>query len=219
MLSMQISASTVAPKVAQRVRPSNAKPAAPKPSMQSLALAAGAALTIALTPPALADLNRFEYNAGGEFGVGSALQYGEADLKNRDFSKQDLTRSNFTAADCRNCNFTYERPCVTTCRHASCIHVYSLGNNSDSKLTATYFIKSVLYKANFTGANLSDALMDRAVLNEANLTNAVLERVVLTRSDLTGAIVEGADFSNALVDREQQIVRVGWVLACACRHM
>lgn len=49
--------------------------------------------------------------------------------------------------------------------------------------------------------------MDRAVLNEANLTNAVLERVVLTRSDLTGAIVEGADFSNALVDRDQQMVR------------
>ncbi len=56
------------------------------------------------------------------------------------------------------------------------------------------------------GANLSDALMDRAVLNEANLTNAVLERVVLTRSDLTGAVVQGADFSNALVDRDQQMV-------------
>lgn len=62
--------------------------------------------------------------------------------------------------------------------------------------------------------------MDRAVLNEANLTNAVLERVVLTRSDLTGAIVEGADFSNALVDRDQQIVRVlGGCVSMRRSHM
>lgn len=111
-LHMPITASSVGPKVAhaQRVRANNAKPMPPKQAMQALAktaLAAGAAVTIALTPPALADLNRFEYNAGGEFGVGSALQFGEADLKNRDFSKQDLTRSNFTSADCRSCNFTY----------------------------------------------------------------------------------------------------------------
>ena len=55
-------------------------------------------------------------------------------------------------------------------------------------------------------ANLSDVLMDRSVMNEANLKNAILERAVFTRSDLTGANVEGADFSNALVDRTQQIV-------------
>lgn len=48
--------------------------------------------------------------------------------------------------------------------------------------------------------------MDRAVLNESNLKNAILSRAVLTRSDLGGADVEGADFSNALVDRSQQIV-------------
>ena len=38
---------------------------------------------------------------------------------------QDLRRSNFTAADCRNCDF------------------------SDSKLQGAYFIKTVLAKANF----------------------------------------------------------------------
>lgn len=117
MRSVHISASSV-PTVAQRVRPANAKLVAPKQAMQSLAktaLAAGAAVTIALAPPALADLNKYEYNAGGEFGVGSALQYGEADLKNRDFSKQDLTRSNFTAADCRSCNFTYVSVQLSLC--------------------------------------------------------------------------------------------------------
>lgn len=55
-------------------------------------------------------------------------------------------------------------------------------------------------------ANLSDVLMDRAVMNEANLKNAILERTVFTRSDLGGAIIEGADFTNALLDKTQQMV-------------
>lgn len=36
-------------------------------------------------------------------------------------------------------------------------------------------------------ADLSDALMDRAVIVEANLRGAILERAVLTRSDLKDA--------------------------------
>jgi len=45
------------------------------------------------------------------------------------------------------------------------------------------------------------------VLNEANLTNAILSRTVLTRSDLGGAIIEGADFSDAVLDLPQKLVR------------
>lgn len=57
------------------------------------------------------------------------------------------------------------------------------------------------------GANLSDVLMDRSVMNEANLKDAILERAVFTRSDLGGANIEGADFTNALLDKTQQMVR------------
>lgn len=53
--------------------------------------------------------------------------------------------------------------------------------------------------------SLSDVLMDRAVLNESNLKNALLVRAVLTQSDLGKANVEGADFTNALIDKEQQM--------------
>ena len=110
---------------------------------------------------------------------------------------QDLRRSNFTAADCRDCNF------------------------KNSKLQGTYFIKTVVARANFEvlpivttsseikttvlcashvcsprgqcwvlgkpsvfaaqNADLSDVLMDRAVLNDSNLTNANLSRAILTR--------------------------------------
>ncbi|KAK9811424.1 hypothetical protein WJX72_003758 [[Myrmecia] bisecta] len=130
--------------------------------------------------PALADLNKYEAAAGGEFGIGTAQQYGEADLRGRDFSGQDLRRSNFTSADCRDCNF------------------------QSAKLQGAYFIKAVVPRANFKDADLSDVLMDRAVMNEADLTNSVLQRAIFTRSDLTGAKITGTDFSNALLDKVQQ---------------
>ena len=50
--------------------------------------------------------------------------------------------------------------------------------------------------ADFKGANLSYALMDRAVLVNANFKDAVLTRVVFTSSDLGDAVIEGADFSG-----------------------
>lgn len=43
------------------------------------------------------------------------------------------------------------------------------------------------------------------VLNEANLTDAILVRAVLTRSDLGKAIIDGADFSDAVLDLQQKL--------------
>lgn len=94
---------------------------------------------------------------------------------------QDLRRSNFTSAEARGTNF------------------------KDCNLQGAYFIKAALPDAIFENANLSDTLMDRAVMVKSNLRNANLTRAVLTRSDLTGADVKGADFSNALVDKAQQV--------------
>jgi hypothetical protein len=147
--------------------------------MIGVATASTAALFLA--GPVSADLRSFEAERSGEFDVGTAKQYGEADVQGRDFSGEDLRRSNFTSADCKRTNF------------------------SNANLQGAYFMKSVNYLANFENANLSDTLMDRAVMNEANLKNANLERAILIRSDLTGANIEGADFSNALIDRPQQI--------------
>jgi uncharacterized protein YjbI with pentapeptide repeats len=141
-----------------------------------------ALLSVALftTQPAFA-LSEREQQMGGEFNIGTALQFGEADIKGKDFSGQDLRRSNFTAADCRDCNF------------------------KGSKLNAVYFIKSVLARANLENADASDALADRAVFVDANLRNSVWQRVVFTRSDFTGADITGADFTSSLVDKAQQM--------------
>nr|GMD79879.1 thylakoid lumenal protein TL20.3, chloroplastic isoform X1 [Ipomoea batatas] len=129
---------------------------------------------------AMADLNKFEAAQRGEFGIGSAAQFGSADLKKTVHVNENFRRANFTAADMRESDF------------------------SGSTFNGAYLEKAVAYKANFTGADFSDTLMDRMVLNEANLTNAVLVRSVLTRSDLAGAIIEGADFSDAVLDLTQK---------------
>lgn len=59
-----------------------------------LSAAAGVlSLGLAFTQPSFADLNKFEAAAGGEFGVGTAMQYGEAELRGKDFSNQVQTAS------------------------------------------------------------------------------------------------------------------------------
>ena len=61
-------------------------------SVVDKALTGAAALLLSFSAfacqPALADLNKFEAAAGGEFGVGTAAQYGEAELRGKDFSGQ-----------------------------------------------------------------------------------------------------------------------------------
>ena len=68
----------------------------------------------------------------------------------------------------------------------------------------THQMKLVAPQVDFTGSDMSDALMDRSVFVDADFTNAILSRVVLTLSDLTGATVTGADFSDALLDKPMQ---------------
>lgn len=148
--------------------------------------AAAAALSAALIAagPAHADLNKYEAARGGEFNRGSAQQFGGYDLQNVDVIKQygkDLRLSNFTGADMRRANL------------------------SGANLKGAYLMKAVAFETNFEGADLSDALMDRAVLVKANLKDANLSRVVFTSSDLADADIEGADFSDALLDNKTQL--------------
>ncbi|GLT47200.1 hypothetical protein SLA2020_209120 [Shorea laevis] len=148
-------------------------------ALVSTALAA-AVVAFGSDMSALADLNKYEAETRGEFGIGSAAQFGSADLRKAVHVNENFRRANFTAADMRESDF------------------------SGSTFNGAYLEKAVAFKANFSGADLSDTLMDRMVLNDANLTNAVLVRSVLTRSDLGGAVIEGADFSDAVLDLPQK---------------
>eukprot|EP00899_Mesostigma_viride_P027274 jgi/Mesvir1/7731/Mv11676-RA.1 len=141
-----------------------------------LAAASLSASLLIATSPALANLNEFEYNRGGEFGEGSAQQLGSTNLKGSKHVNENFRRANFTSADMRD------------------------GDFSGSIFVGAYMEKAVAKGTIFEGANLTDTLMDRMVLIDANLKDAVLVRAVLTQSDLTGAEITGADFSDALLD-------------------
>jgi hypothetical protein len=58
---------------------SNASPQQPR--WRAAVSAALAAAVVAAAMPAYADLNKFEAEQRGEFGIGSAAQFGSADLK------------------------------------------------------------------------------------------------------------------------------------------
>jgi hypothetical protein len=71
---------------------------------QRLASAAATAVlagSFLLGGPAAAELNKYEYSAGGEFGIGSAQQFGEADESDADFHGQ-VYHANF-AVTLRTC--------------------------------------------------------------------------------------------------------------------
>ncbi|RYR59875.1 hypothetical protein Ahy_A05g025837 isoform C [Arachis hypogaea] len=105
---------------------------------------AAAVIAFSSDMSALADLNKFEAEMRGEFGIGSAAQYGSADLRKAVHVNENFRRANFTAADMRESDF------------------------SGSTFNGAYLEKAVAYKANFTGADLSDTLMDRMVTNTSN---------------------------------------------------
>ncbi|KAJ0049469.1 hypothetical protein Pint_15929 [Pistacia integerrima] len=84
---------------------------------------------------ALADLNKYEAETRGEFGIGSAAQFGSADLRKAVHANENFRRANFTAADMRESDF------------------------SGSTFNGAYLEKAVAYKANFTGIPQSITLL------------------------------------------------------------
>ena len=71
----------------------------------ALFVGAGAETLVQQPPSALAELNAREYERGGEFNRGSAMQFGGVDMKKVDIVKEfgkDLRLSNFVQADIRD---------------------------------------------------------------------------------------------------------------------
>ncbi|TXG51097.1 hypothetical protein EZV62_023621 [Acer yangbiense] len=92
----------------------------------STALAA-AVVACSSNMSAFAELNKYEADIRGEFGIGSAAQFGSADLKKAIHVNENFRRANFTSADMRESDF------------------------SGSTFNGAYLEKAVAYKANFSG--------------------------------------------------------------------
>lgn len=98
-----------------------------------------------------------------------------------DFHGQDLHETSFAGAVARQANF------------------------DATDLHGAIFTQGAFAGASFRGANLSDVLMDRVDFTGADFTGALLKGVIATGSSFSGAKVNDADFSEAILDRADQV--------------
>lgn len=108
--------------------------------------------------------------------------YDDVQTITKDFSGQELLQAEFSNAKLAGANF------------------------SGANLRGAVFNGVVLTQANFHAADLSDSIAYLSNLAGANLTDAVLTSAMLLKSNFRGADVTGADFSYALLDREQMVL-------------
>lgn len=97
----------------------------------------------------------------------------------KDFSGQSLIQAEFSNARLKGANF------------------------SGSDLRGAVFNGSDLANANLHGADFSDGIAYLTNLAEADLSDAVFTSAMMLKSNFRGARVVGADFTDALLDREQ----------------
>lgn len=107
--------------------------------------------------------------------------FDDVDIAGKDFSGQTLIRAEFADARLPEANF------------------------SNADLRGAVFNGSELRQANFHGADFSNGIGYLTNFAEADFTDAVLDSAMLLQSNFRGAKITGADFSFALLDREQVI--------------
>ncbi|KAE8732339.1 Thylakoid lumenal protein [Hibiscus syriacus] len=125
----------------------------------------------------MAELNKFEAETRGEFGIGSAAQFGSADLK----------RANFTTADMRESDFSGSTFNGADLRDTLMDHMVL----NEANLTNAVLVRSVLTRSDLGGAliegvDFSDAVIDlpqkQALCKYANGRNPITG--VSTRASL-----------------------------------
>eukprot|EP00252_Welwitschia_mirabilis_P022558 TRINITY_DN612_c0_g5_i1.p1 TRINITY_DN612_c0_g5~~TRINITY_DN612_c0_g5_i1.p1 ORF type:complete len:273 (-),score=56.10 TRINITY_DN612_c0_g5_i1:202-1020(-) len=137
-----------------------------KKSWRSCFVATIATIVLSTGLHANADLNKFEAESRGEFGIGSAAQFGSADLR----------RANFTAADMRESDFS---GCTFNGAYLEKAVAYRT-NFTDADLSDTLMDRMVLNEA-----NLKNAILARSVLTRSDLRGAIIEG-----ADFSDAVID-----------------------------
>lgn len=109
------------------------------------------------------------------------VDYTLTNQSGKDFHGQDLHETSFAGAVARQANF------------------------DGSDLHGAIFTQGAFAGASFRGANLSDVLMDRVDFKGADFSGALLQGVIASGSSFAGADVSDADFSEAILDRTDQV--------------
>lgn len=115
------------------------------------------------------------------FAASSAAVRSFDDVKptTKNYANQDLIRAEFANVNLEGADF------------------------SEADLRGAVFNGSALKGANFQGVDFSDGIGYLSDFGNVNFTNAILTSALLLKSNFRGAKVTGADFSFAMLDREQ----------------
>ena len=105
--------------------------------------------------------------------------FDDVEATTKDYSGQDLVRAEFANVRLENADF------------------------SGANLKGAVFNGSNLKNANLHGVDFSDGIAYLSNLTGVDLTDAVLTSAMLLKSNFRGAKVDGADFSFAMLDRDQ----------------
>ena len=106
--------------------------------------------------------------------------YVRSQITGIDLHGQDLSKSSIAGATARDANL------------------------SDVDLHGTVVTLADLKGSNLNGIDLTDTLSDRVNFQKTDLRNAVLVNMIASGSSFAGAQIEGADFSFAVLDSDDQ---------------
>tara|TARA_Y100001970_G_C14256611_1_gene875946 strand:+ start:1064 stop:1576 length:513 start_codon:yes stop_codon:yes gene_type:complete len=106
--------------------------------------------------------------------------YVRADITGFNFHGEDLSKSSIAGALARDADF------------------------SDVDLHGTVLTLSDLKGSNLNGIDLTDTLSDRVNFQNTDLRNSILINMIASGSSFAGADIEGADFSFAVLDSDDQ---------------
>ena len=114
-------------------------------------------------------------------GIGDEVpSYVRSDITGYNFHGEDLHLSSIAGAVARDADF------------------------SDVDLHGTTLTLSDLKGSNLNGIDLTDTLSDRVNFQKTDLRNAVLVNMIASGSSFAGAQIDGADFTFAILDSEDQ---------------
>tara|TARA_Y100001968_G_C19395282_1_gene737928 strand:+ start:283 stop:855 length:573 start_codon:yes stop_codon:yes gene_type:complete len=106
--------------------------------------------------------------------------YVRSDITGIDLHGEDLSKSSIAGAVVRDANL------------------------SDVDLHGTVLTLSDLKGSNLNGIDLSDTLSDRVNFQKTDLRNSVLVNMIASGSSFAGAQIDGADFTYAVLDSDDQ---------------
>lgn len=113
--------------------------------------------------------------AASSSSISRAERLGE--LKGKDYSGQNLQTAEFANTNLEQSNF------------------------SNADLRGAVFNGTKMAQVNLHGADFSNGIAYLTDFTDADLSDAVLAEAMMLRSTFNGAKIDGADFSNAVLDR------------------